>query len=269
MTAVREVWAYRNLVYNLAQRELRSRYKKSVLGWTWSLLNPASVLLIYSLVFGVFLKVEPPNTASGGQYFALYLFCALVMWNFFQAVVNGSMSALDTSGSLLHKVYFPAACPAVANVLTTFIQVGIEVGILVVAMAVIGNLSWMFVLAPVVVVLLAIFSLGIGLAVSMFNVFYRDVGYLVGIVMNIWFYATPIVYPLSLVAAQTANHPWILDVWELNPLTQFVEFSRAIFYTHQMPSLARWAFLVVVPFLTLALGWWIFERKAAELAEEL
>lgn len=270
MTAVTEVWSYRNLVYNLAQRELRSRYKKSVLGWTWSLLNPASVLLVYSLVFGFFLKVEPPIAGNGHtQSFAIYLFCALVMWNFFSGVVNGSMGALATSGALLHKVYFPAACPAIANVLTTLIQVAIEVGILIAVMVVIGNVSPLFVLLPLVVVLLGIFSLGIGLAVSMFNVFYRDVGYLVGIAMNIWFYATPIVYPLSYVVTAVGSHQWLVKVWELNPMTQFVEFTRELLYLHTVPGPARWAYILIVPLVTLAVGWWIFERKAGELAEEL
>lgn len=268
MTAVTEVWTYRNLVYNLAQRELRSRYKKSVLGWTWSLLNPASVLAVYSVVFGFFLKVQPPVAGNGHtESFALYLFCALVMWNFFNAVVNGSMSALATSGPLLHKVYFPAACPAIANVLTTAIQVAIEVGILVVVMIVIGNVSWMFIFLPVLVLMLGVFALGIGLAVSMFNVFFRDVGYLVGIGMNIWFYATPIVYTLAYVETN-AGTTWV-KIIELNPMTQFVEFSRGLLYLHQMPSPTRWAYIIVVPIITLAVGWWIFERKAALLAEEL
>jgi ABC-2 type transport system permease protein len=265
--AVAEVWAYRNLVLNLAQRELRSRYKKSVLGWLWSLINPASSLLVYSFVFGVFLRVEPPEMANGEKSFALYLFCALVMWNFFSQVVNGSMSALATSGSLLHKVYFPAACPAIANVLTTLIQIAIEMAILIVVMIVVGNVSWTFLLLPVAVALLAVFSLGVGLAVSMFNVFFRDVGYLVAVVLNIWFYATPIVYTLEYVKDYLGEDR--LWIWELNPLTQFVELSRDLLYLHTIPSPTRWAYVVLVSFGTLALGWWIFERKARELAEEL
>lgn len=268
ITAVTEVWVYRNLVFNLAQRELRSRYKKSVLGWTWSLLNPASVLAVYSVVFGFFLKVDPPMAGNGHtKSFALYLFCALVTWNYFSAVVNGSMVSLASSGPLLHKVYFPAACPAIANLLTTLIQVGIEVGILVVVMIVVGNASPMFLLLPVVLVLLGVFSLGIGLAVSMFNVFFRDVGYLVGIAMNIWFYATPIVYPLSY-ASDALGERW-LQLFELNPMTQFVEFTRSLVYLHQMPSLQRWVYVILVPFASLAAGWWVFERRARLLAEEL
>jgi len=268
MKNVTELWAYRNLIYNLAQRELRSRYKKSVLGWLWSLINPAASLLVYSLVFGLFLKVEPPVAGNGTtKSFALFLFCALSMWNFFSQVVNGSMGALATSGSLLHKVYFPAACPAVANLLTTLIQVVIEVGILVVVMIAIGNASWTILLLPFGVVLLGLFALGIGLAVSMFNVFYRDIGYLVGISMNIWFYATPIVYTLAYVETN-AGSTWVRII-ELNPLTQFVEMSRDLLYLHTVPSPKAWGFMLVVSVVTLVVGSWIFERKARQLAEEL
>lgn len=267
MTAVREVWAYRNLVYNLAQRELRSRYKKSLLGWLWSLINPVSVLLVYTMVFGFFLRIPPPVAGNGTtESFALYLFCALIMWNFFSGTVNGSMTALQGSAGLLSKVYFPAACPAIANQITVALQIAIEFAILLVVMAVIGNLSPFALAFPLAVLPLALFSLGVGLAVSVFNVFFRDIGYLVGIVMNVWFYATPIVYPLSLVADRG---PRWLQIWELNPLTQFVEISRGLLYLHQFPSLTRWAFTYGVSLAVLAIGWWIFQRKAGELTEEL
>jgi len=268
MKNITELWAYRNLIYNLAQRELRSRYKKSVLGWLWSLINPAASLLVYSVVFGLFLRIVPPVAGNGTTTsFALFLFCALVMWNFFSAVVNGSMAALATSGSLLHKVYFPAACPAVANLLTTLIQVVIEVGILIVVMIVIGNASWTILLLPAGVALLGVFALGIGLAVSMFNVFYRDIGYLVGIGMNIWFYATPIVYTLQYVL-DSVGPTWV-RVLELNPMTQFVEMSRDLLYLQTVPTPKEWLFMFVVSFATLIVGSWIFERKARQLAEEL
>ena len=123
MTAAAEIWTYRNLIYNLAQRELRSRYKKSILGWAWSLINPASMLLIYSVVFGVIFGAQPPVAGDGHTAnFALYLFAGLIVWNFFNGVVMGSISQLQASGTLLNKVYFPPSCPAIANMLTVLLQ---------------------------------------------------------------------------------------------------------------------------------------------------
>ena len=269
MTAATELWAYRNLIYNLAQRELRARYKKSILGWAWSLINPASTLLIYTLVFGVIFGAKSPVAGNGHTaVFALYLFAGLVVWNYFQGIVTGSISALQAAGPLLNKVYFPAACPAIANVFTIVLQALIEGTILALIMAALGNISFTLLLFPVLLVLLALFSLGIGLVVSVYNVYLRDVGYLVSIGMNLLFYSTPIVYQLSQVPESKFGIP-LRAIISANPLTQFVNLSRDAFYTLQWPSLRSFAALVAVSVITFVLGWIIFIRKARNVTEEL
>jgi ABC-type polysaccharide/polyol phosphate export permease len=268
MAYVTQVWSYRGLIGNLAQRELKSRYKRSILGWAWSLINPAATLGIYAVVFGTIMRVQPPVAGNGHlQSFALYLFCALIMWNFFNAVVVGSMGALLGAGPLLKKVYFPPECPAVANVLTVLIQTAIEAGILVFILVLVGNLSWTVMLFPYLLLLLAAFSLGIGLVLSLLNVYLRDINYLVGIAMNLLFYGTPIVYPYTLV--QDNAPEWIQVLVRLNPLTQFVGASRDIFYGMEMPSLTRIAGLTAVSGLTFLAGWSIFTTKSKDVSEEL
>src|SRR5262245_22356577 len=228
MAYVTQVWGYRGLIGNLAQRELKSRYKRSVLGWLWSLINPASTLLIYTVVFGTVMRISPPVAGNGElKSFALYLFAALLVWNFFNGVVVGSMGSLIGAGPLLKKVYFPPECPAIANVLTVLIQTGIEAGIMVAVMIVVGNVSWTFLLFPYILLLLVMFSLGIGMVLSLLNVYLRDINYLVGIAMNLLFYGTPIVYPYTLVEENAPT--WAQVVVTLNPLTQFVGASRDIF----------------------------------------
>lgn len=269
MTAITEIWTYRNLVYNFAQRELRARYKKSLLGWMWSLINPASTLLIYSIVFGLFLRIQPPVAGNGElQIFALYLFAGLVVWNFFSGTVNGAIGALQASGGLLNKVYFPPAIPAIANMITVMLQALIEGAILALVMIAFGNVSWTYLLFPVMLVFLAMFSLGMGLFLSVFNVYYRDVGYLVGIGMQLLFYATPIVWPLTIFN----NFSWgatATRIVSLNPLTQYVEWSRDAFYDLRLPSPISVLGVVVVSVVTLAVGWAVFTRKARDIAEEL
>ena len=137
MAATTDLWTYRGLIGNLAQRELKARYKRSVLGWAWSLINPATTLLTYAIVFGTLLKVEPPVAGNGEpQNFALYLFCGLVVWNYFAGVVNGAMGALVGAGPLLRKVFFPPECPVIANSLVALTQTAIEVGVLLAIMIV-------------------------------------------------------------------------------------------------------------------------------------
>lgn len=265
MTAATEIWSYRNLIYNLAQRELRSRYKKSVLGWLWSLINPAAMLGIYTLVFGVFLKTPPPVAGNGElESYGLYLFAGLVVWNFFSGTVNGAIIALQTSGGLLNKVYFPASAPAIANMITVVLQFLIESAILAVIMIVLGNASATYLLFPLLLVFLSMFSLGLGLFLSVFNVFYRDVGYLVGIGMQVLFYATPIIYPISII-----DISWIRNVVRLNPLTQLVEWSRDAFYNLTWPSLPSLVLTALACTATLVVGWAVFNVKARNIAEEL
>ncbi|MCD9623365.1 ABC transporter permease [Rhabdothermincola salaria] len=267
MTAVTEIWAYRSLIYNLAQRELRARYKKSLLGWLWSLINPASMLLIYSVVFGVFLRQTPPPMGNGTDVFALYLFAGLYVWNLFNGTVMGAIAALQ-AGGLLNKVYFPPACPAIANTITVVLQAIIEGAILALVMVIIGNVSITFLLFPLLLVFVTMFAIGIGLALSVYNIYYRDVGYLVGILMNLLFYATPIIYPLSIVPEQLWGLP-MRRIISLNPISQFVEWSRDAFYLLQWPSLSSFLGVILTSVVTFVVGWSIFVRKSRNITEEL
>lgn len=269
MTAVAELWSYRNLVYHLAQRELRSRYKKSILGWAWSLINPASTLLIFTVVFGTFLRVIPPVAGNGTtQSFALFLFSGLIVWNTFNGILTGSISALASSGGLLSKVYFPPAVPALANAATVLIQTVIETFILLVVMVVVGNLSITLLLFPLVIVVTVMLGLGAGLMLSVYNVLYRDVGYLVGIGMNVLFYATPIVYPITLVPEEVGGLP-ARRLIELNPMTQVVGWMRDGFYLLEWPSPRGVAVTGLVALVVLVGGWALFDRKARLVTEEL
>jgi ABC-type polysaccharide/polyol phosphate export permease len=268
VTAVIELWSYRNLIYNLAQRELRSRYKKSVLGWAWSLINPASTLLIFSFVFGVLFKSPAPETGgSQTTSFALYLFCGLVVWNFFNGTLTGSISSLQASGPLLNKVYFPPACPPIANMLTVLLQACIEGGILIAIMVVLGNVGVTFLLFPVLLVFVGLFGLGLGMIAAVYNVYLRDVNYLVAVGMNVLFYATPIVYNISQV--QDAVPAWAFSIYEKNPLVHYVGWSRDAFYSLQWPTWTSFVGAAAAAVLTFVAGAAIFTRKARNVIEEL
>ncbi|WP_420619421.1 ABC transporter permease [Candidatus Poriferisocius sp.] len=266
---VLEIWGYRELIGRLVQRELGSRYKRSVLGWLWSMLNPAATLAIYALVFGVLLKFDPPRAGNGRfDNFALYLFCALVMWNAFYGVITGAMSALLDLGSLLGKVYFPPEAPAVAALFTVLFQAAIEASILMLILICLVNVSWTFLLWPVLLVFLSIFALGIGLMLSVWNVRYRDVGYLSTIALQFLFYVTPIVYPLSLIPERAMGLP-VRDIIRLNPLSQFTEASRELLYGLDWPGVLRLGLMALISLAVGAGGWLMFKVRTRDIAEEL
>ncbi len=269
MPQLSAIWTYRGLIGNFAQRELRGKYKGSVLGQLWSLLNPLATLAIYSLVFGIFLKQQPLPAGNGElRSFAIYLFTALVAWNFFNAVVTGSITALVGAGPLLKKIYFPPFAPVIGGAGATLYQAGIEVGLLVVVMIVAQNVSWTFLLLPVLLAMLGLFALGLGMVLARLNVKYRDVSYIVSIGMNLLFYGTPIIYKLDIVPEHHDGLP-LRRIIELNPLTQFVEAFRDCVYFLQVPSATRMLVMLVVSVAVFLLGFTYFERGSRDVAEEL
>jgi ABC-2 type transport system permease protein len=266
--AASELWRYRGLIGNFARRELKARYKGSVLGWSWSLLNPLATLGVYALIFGFFLRFPPPVAGNGKANFAISLFTALVVWNLFFAVTTGSMAALIGAGPLLRKIYFPPFAPVTSNAVTVLAQTGIELGLLLVVYLLWGNLGWTVVFVPPLLALLVLFSLGIGLALAMLNARFRDMAYIVQVALSLLFYAAPIIYPIELVRRQYDAHPWA-RLYEWNPVTQFVEGFRSALYTLEAPSAGRLLYLTVVSLAALAGGWAYFQRGAADVGEEL
>jgi ABC-type polysaccharide/polyol phosphate export permease len=263
-----EVWQFRGLIGNFAQRELKSKYKGSAVGWTWSLINPLVTLGVYTLVFGVFLGATPPAMGNGQHIFALYLFTGLVLWNFINQVVQGSMIALLSNGPLLRKIYFPAFAPVAGSILAIGMQSLIELALLLVVFAVLGNLSWTLIFLPIVVLFVVAFSVGAGFMLAALNAKYRDVSYLVAVALNLLFYATPIIYPITLVEHYYPDHPWA-RLYELNPVTQFVELAREVLYVTQVPSPTRLAYAGVVSLVVLGVGWNFFQRRSRDLSEVL
>lgn len=268
MSSAKEIWAYRTLIQNLTQRELKSRYKKSVLGRLWALINPAASLATYTLVFGIYLKAVPPTTPSGLSNFALFLFAALIIWNGFSNILNGSMSALFDAGGLMGKIYFPPECPAIANVFSSLLQVLTEIAVMAGVMLLLGNIGWSWIIMPLLVVELVFFALGLGLMASLLNVFYRDIGYLVGILMQVLFYATPIVYALDDIPETIGGFP-IKTVVEASPLTQLTLQARQSMYMLEMPTALQMLYTFVTCLATLLLGWWVFSRRAPLAIEEI
>ena len=142
------------LVYHFAERESKARYKRSLLGWFWSFLNPLTTVLVYSFVFGVVYDASPPLTDNGrAENFGLYLFTGLIVWSLFTGVVNGAMGWLSSVSDLRKKIYFPTETALLGGAAANAIQTGLEAGVLIAIMAVLLNLSWTVVFLPVALVL--------------------------------------------------------------------------------------------------------------------
>ncbi|MEO7571630.1 MAG: ABC transporter permease [Acidimicrobiales bacterium] len=272
ITHLREISAARDLWTHLTLRELRGKYKRSVLGWAWSLLNPIAMMLVYTLVFRYLLKIQvTPGDPSGLDVFPLFLLCGLLPWNYLSNSMFGGMGGLVGNANLVKKVYFPREILVGSNVASWTFSLGIELGVLILALLVAGNMVLPWILPLLVLVALqTAFVLGVALALSVLNVYFRDVQHLLGIFMQLWFYATPIIYPISLVAeADARNSLPLLRIYRLNPMARFVEAYRDVLYDLRFPPAEDLLFLGVISAIVLVVGYAIFYRLEPRLAEEL
>ena len=269
MHAVTDVYRSRELLWNLTLRELRTKYRRSFLGWAWSMLNPLSQILIYGFVFGtLFNATAPDGVPSGLNNFAFFLLCGLLPWNFFSLITSLGLGAVSANSGLVRRVAFPREVLVFSNVLHACVQFSIEM-VLLFAVLLVGGahfVPWI----PVVIltsVLLAVFATGIAMALSVLAVYFRDVSYLWVIVTQVWFFATPIVYAPSLLDERAPT--WVNNVLQLNPMNGFVAVYRRLLYDGAAPGLTTMAGLVVISAASLIIGWTIFHRMSRRLPEEV
>jgi homopolymeric O-antigen transport system permease protein len=268
VSVLTELRSSRELLVNLTMRDIRGKYKRTALGQVWSLINPIAQMATYSAVFSVLLKAQPDRGDPSGMHnFALWLSAGLLPWLFFSNAVISGMSVLVGNANLINKVYFPRETLVIANVLSWLFTHCFEMTVLIIAVLIFGGDPLPFLPVTIfLMLLLGVFALGVSLLLSVANVYFRDTQHFVTIVMQIWFYLTPIVYPIRIIAEYK---PGVLDVYRLNPLERFTEAFRNTVYDGRLPTLTNMGFLVGVSAVTLGIGYWVFKRYEGRLAEEL
>lgn len=270
---LRDLRESRDLLANLTNREVKGKYKRTALGQAWSLANPIALMIIYTAVFGFILPIpREPGDPSGLSVFALWLMCGLLPWTFFTGTVNAGMNALTSNENLIKKVWFPRINLIAAGSLATLYSWLIEMGVLAVALLVVGG-PRVLVFLPLVLVamaLLTLFATGVSMIFSIANVHFRDMQHLSQILFQMWFYVTPILYPASLVQEGTRGiGAWVFEVYQLNPMARFVEVFRNLLYDQRLPELDSVLHCVGWTVVVLVVGARVFRRSEARLAELL
>lgn len=263
---LRTAAAHRNLLYLLSLKELRTRYKKSVLGWAWSLVNPLAQVVIFSVIFLYVFSASPqPGNPSGVTSFPLYFLSGLLPWNFFAITTAVSMGSVQGGSGLIKKVRFPHEHLVFSVVIAQFVTLLIETTILVAAYLVYGRVVvlWLPVLL-VLYVMWALFTTGVALALSAANVFFHDVSYLWSIVLQLLFYATPIIYFPQIVTLPILR--WIANY---GPTGTYIVAFHEVLYDGRWPSAERWAYMLAVGVAVFFAGVWVFEKLSPRFAEEL
>jgi lipopolysaccharide transport system permease protein len=253
---LREIWAHRELLYFLVWRDLKVRYKQTALGASWVILQP----LLMTLVFAVFLG-RIARVPSESVPYILFLYSGLLPWTFFSNAVSSSSHSLIASAHMITKVYFPRSIVPAAAILVRLSDFIIASFVLIILMLYYGRaFTPAILLAPLLILHLTLFALGLGMWLSALNVKYRDIGTALPVLLQLWMFASPIIYPSSLVP-----EGWKL-AYELNPLTGLVEGFRA-----SLLGLGfNWRSLMISAAITLALlvySTFAFRRLEDELAD--
>jgi ABC-2 type transport system permease protein len=262
------LFRYRILVFAFVKRDLSTRYRSSFFGWLWSLAQPLASILIFTAVFAYVFRVQPPplGNGSGAGYYAIFMFTGLVAWDVFSGVINQSMAALVSVGDLLKKASFPSWAPVVGASIVQWVQVLLELVVLIAMLIFVRNWSWTWIAAIPVMVALFLFALGIGLMLAVANAHFGDVKYIVTVILGGLYFLTPVIYPISMVEQAS---PLIATIVMLNPMTWFVLSLQDALYALVMPTGWTLLALSVSGVATLWLGLRLFNSASRNLGEVL
>ena len=264
----------RELLVNLTMRQIRGTYKRSTLGFGWSMLNPLVSIAVYALVFRVVLQVEAPvGDPSGVHNYGLFLVAGILPWQYHVAGLVSQTASLAANRPLIEKVYFPRWTVPASSLAAVLFEFLIEMAVLLVIMAIFfhaGSLLWVPVLL-VVITLQTAFLFGMGQILAIMNARFRDTEHLIRLVTQIWFWLTPIIYPISLVAARDKQILGIdlVTLYKLNPMVWFVDAYRALLYDVRGPTLTMFVAMFGWAAGALVVGGWYFRRNEARIAERL
>lgn len=243
-TAKRYIFLLRQLV----GRDFKTRYKRSVLGVLWSMLNPLLTMCVQYIVFANLFKWDVDN-------YAVYLLIGTVAFNFFSEATQAALSSITGSASLITKVYIPTYVFPIAKVLSSCINLCFSTLALYLIICIQGiALNPYHLLIPVLYVLLVCFSIGIGLILSALMVYFRDTQFLYGVLIVLWMYLTPLFYPIDIIPED------MMVYYSLNPMYQYVTFFRTLVLEGAMPTEECWSFCIAYAMLAMMIGYTVFKK---------
>lgn len=253
----KELLQYKELLNNLTIKDLKLKYRNSALGFLWSFLNPILMLIVYTFAFKVIMGIKKPN-------YTVVLLTGLLIWQFFQAAVQGSTDSIVSNSNLIKKVYFPREILPFSVIFSSFINFLITLIILFVIIGISGiKVGATLLLFPVVLLLLLFFAIGLSLFLSSLNVLYRDISHFVEVIFMLWMYLTPVVYPVDLIPNQYRTFLF------MNPMTLIVQSARDILIENKVPQIRYLVALFVIDLVLIVWGSKVFRKIERVFAEEI
>ena len=264
LAMLRALWAYRGFVWSSVMREFHGKYRESLLGAFWSIANPLTMIVIYTVIFGNLMGNTLPGHAGSRYAFSIYLCAGVITWNLFSEMLNRLNNVFLDNGNLIKKSNFPRVCLPVIVTISALINFGILMAIYAVFLLVTNHWPGWSLLAFVPLLALQIlFAIGLGVFLGTLNVFFRDVGQFTGVVLQFWFWLTPVVYtwPSLPESART--------VLQYNPMKPLIQGYQQIFLEQQFPAWETLFPLFMMTVVFLLLGAYFFLSRVGELVDEL
>lgn len=257
MNIFKKIYNYRELLKTNVKKEIRGRYKNSILGVLWSFLNPLLQLAVYSIIFGALLS-------GGDKTYHIYICVALIPWTFFTTCVTQSAFTVIGNADIIKKVYFPREILPISIVTSGAVNFIISTVIILFFVLISGmGLSWYLLLYPFVLLVQYILILGIAFILSSITVYFRDLEHIIGIILLAAFYGTPIVYKIDQLPTN------LQVIMNLNPMTHIINGYRDIFYYQQMPDMKALLILLGISLILTIGGYFIFKKLQKGFAEQL
>ena len=254
-----KIYEYREMLKNNVRKELRARYKGSVLGFFWTFLNPLLQLIVYSIVFSTVMKVKVPNYS-----YTLFLFVGLIPWTFLAASVQQSTTVITANSNLIKKVYFPRIILPLTITMTNLVNMLLTFIIVFLALIFFKSpLSIWYAYLPVIIIIETIFTLGVTLFLSSITVYFRDLEHIVGIVLMAWMYLTPVIYPADYIPSTVFN------LFKVNPMFFIIESYRDILMFNRQPDTFGLFYVLMLSILLVAAGYYVFDKLQRRFAEEV
>jgi ABC-type polysaccharide/polyol phosphate export permease len=249
----RELLRFRAVIGSMVEQELRVRYQRSVLGFFWTLLNPILMMLTLTVVFSKLLN-------RGAEDYAVHLFASMVPWTLFNQSISDCAHCVILNEGLIRKIYLPKLVFPIVRLLVNLTTFSLSMAAMFLMLVPLGaKFSWAMLLLPVAVALLAAFTLGLGLMIATANTFYRDCSHLVGVVLQAWYFATPIIYKLDMMPADVRWRFW------LNPAFPFIRLFQVIIQGGRWPDLATFGLAVGIAATVLGVGYAAFKSYEDQL----
>ncbi len=263
MERLRALWHYRGFVISMVAREFRSRYLGSLLGSLWSVLNPLAMIFIYTVIFSRIMRAKLPGIDDSMAY-GMYICAGLLPWTYFIELLGRFPNIFLDQAALIKKVNFPRITLPVIAFLSATINFLIIFGVFLGFLALTGRFPGWVVLGFIpLLIIQQLFVIGLGILLGSINVFFRDVGQFLNVILQFWFWFTPIVYPVTILPERARQ------LIELNPLTSLVQAYQGIILYHQWPHWLHFLPHALGAVLALAAGFMVFARLSGEMVDEL